>query len=181
MPASPPGAPRPQGSITMPLGMGVIVDSRRPEDLRPFMVVPVEPGSGKVRAFYMSTGTGTPGQVHRGEWTLFFGIGLNRGTWVIKAGQRGDNKTARPAEREALALAFGGNARRVSRKILRRGGRCYDVRDLGSTTELNQYLIQLGAIPADLAKEERQREFHSCGFYPRIGIEIDRPMNPRET
>lgn len=172
MSASPLGAHRPQGSITMPLGMGVIMDSKRPQDLRPFMVVPVEPGSGKVRAFYMSTGTGTPDQVHRGEWTLFFGVGFNRGLWVIKAGQRGDEKTARPAEREALALAFGGNAKRVSRKILRRGGRCYDVRDLGSIAELNEYLIQLKAIPADLAKEQRQREFHSCGLYHRIGIEI---------
>ena len=66
-------------------GGGVIVTgSLHSQQTRPLAVVQV--GPNKVRAFYMSTGTG--GETHSGEWNLFGGISEQAGRahlgWFIK-------------------------------------------------------------------------------------------------
>jgi hypothetical protein len=54
------------------LGGGVIITGTRKEDRQSRPLAVVQVGPNKVRAFYMSTGTG--GETEAGEWNLFGGI-----------------------------------------------------------------------------------------------------------
>lgn len=67
---------------TYPILGGGIIRSIRPDHThdRPFVVVEV--GPGKVRPFYVSTGTG--GGAKAGDWSVFGGMN-DPGTWMIKA------------------------------------------------------------------------------------------------
>lgn len=116
---------------------------------RPFIAVEVTPG--KVRAFYMSTGTG--GQTDKGEWVPFAGVaGDKRSGWFIKA--QGDKRAGGKYKHvsEFLKARYGDEVERASGLVRTEGGATYNLTGrVGEALEgevflLNNYLAELGAI-----------------------------------